>query len=43
MAVRILALNDESLREKLNAYIRNMAWEIEQKQESVFDDMTKKG
>ena len=32
MAVRILSLEDDDLREKLNAYIQNMALEIERKQ-----------
>ena len=35
MAVRILSLEDDGLREKLNAYIQNMAREIERKQEDL--------
>lgn len=35
MAVRILALEDDQLREKLLTYIENMAREIERKQEHI--------
>jgi len=35
MAVRILALQDEVLRQKLVAYVENMAREIERKQEDL--------
>ena len=35
MAVRILALQDDGLRKKLNDYVENMAQEIEKKQENL--------
>ncbi|MBE9546590.1 MAG: 5-(carboxyamino)imidazole ribonucleotide mutase [Proteobacteria bacterium] len=35
MAVRILALKDDGLREKLNDYVANMAKEIEKKQKNL--------
>ncbi len=35
MAVRILALYNEDLREKLNAYIKRMAKDIEEKQDKL--------
>lgn len=41
MAVRILSLEDEALREKLNAYIQNMALEIERKQEKMRNEMNR--
>jgi len=35
MAVRILALTDDSLRQKLQAYVQNMARDVERKQASL--------
>jgi phosphoribosylaminoimidazole carboxylase PurE protein len=35
MAIRILALEDEGLREKLNAYIKKMAKTVEEKQKAL--------
>jgi phosphoribosylaminoimidazole carboxylase PurE protein len=40
MAIRILALQDDSLRRKLETYIANMAEEIERKQETLNVDNT---
>jgi len=35
LAIRILSLDDEGLREKLQAYIQDMAWDIEKRQEDI--------